>query len=125
MIGDTFSIAVPGYRGSVSTFSLEGLRDSVINGTGYKKYAREHIDQIERGLFFCLDSGRSYYFFDHKDVGRTKPYELAVYSVTLKYSVNRLADSFWEFVIKYCLGDKYSTLFPNSTPDAVFSPATV
>ena len=123
IVGGVFRIAAPGYDGSISTFSPDGLRDAVINGTNYKRSAGDGVERVERGLFFCIDSDRAYYFFDPEDVPYKRPYECAVYRLAFDYSVHRLADSYWQFFIAYCIGNKFAQLFPGSDMELTFVPA--
>jgi hypothetical protein len=125
LIGHTFRIAVPGYKGSVSFVSVDQLTDTVVHHTEYKIYAPESAEQVRRGLFFGADEARTYYFFDAEDVPYRKTYECAVYALGGDYVVSRLADSFREFVTQYCLGKKYTKLFPGSALELTFVPCSV
>jgi hypothetical protein len=109
----------------VSYYSVDELTTAVIHGTDYKLYAPESAGAVERGLFFGSDEGKAFYFFDPDDVPRRRPYECAVYRLARDYEVTRLADSFWEFVIQWCLGKKYAKLFPGAVPELTFLPCGV
>lgn len=125
MIGDWFRIAVPGYEGSIPSFSLTKLTETVVHNTGYKTSAPVSAEQIARGLFFGSDDSGAYYFFDPEDVPTKRPYEYAVYFLARNYEVSRLSDSFWQFVIQCCLGKQYAKLFPGSEPEPSFKPCSV
>jgi SMI1 / KNR4 family (SUKH-1) len=118
-----FKIAVPGFKGDATAFSLEDLDKVAHEGLDYEEYSRDPR-QHERGIFFCTDTVRSYHFFDPADADPAGE-EYAVYTLFSDFEVERTADNFWEFVTGCCLGDRWEQLVKGGPPERVFMPVTI
>ncbi len=120
--GDSFNIAIPGYRGKAATFSLDRLNKSARN-RDHAEYAND-VEQYDRGIYFCWDLITSIYFFDPDDVVGDVKHEYAVYLVYRDWEVVRVADNFWEFVTEVCIGEKKRQVIKGTSPKRVFNPVS-
>jgi hypothetical protein len=119
-LSEQFKIAVPGYKGATTLYSLEQLDEGARN-VEYTVYAKD-TEQYERGLFFSVDIARSHHFFDPADVTESRNHEYAVYTVFSDFKVKRTADNFWEFITDSCLGGKHKQLIKGVPAIPVFMP---
>lgn len=124
-LGKQFKIAVPGYKGKATTYSLEYLDGTMAHsGLEYRHYSKDP-DQHERGIFFCIDIVRSYHFFDPLEVTDQNQPEYAVYTLLSDFRLRRTADNFWQFVTEFCLGEKHKKIIRSPKPEQVFMPVSV
>src|SRR5262245_37325516 len=121
--GRQFKIAVPGYKGDATVYSLEEL-DQGAHELEYTSYAKD-VAQYERSIFFCVDILRSHYFFDPAEASDLRNHEYAVYTLFSDFTVKRTADNFWEFVSDFCLGAKHDQLITDPPATPLFMPVTV
>ena len=124
-LGNHFNIAVPGYRGSAVTFDVQHLTRSQIALAD--QFAELGVDptQVKRGLFFALDSDGSNHFFDTDKVYGKRRHEYAIYTLFRDCRLKRTADTFWQFVNDFCLGDQRGELIETQRPvERVFRPVS-
>ncbi len=121
-LGMQFQIAVPGYEGSARHYSLEFLQDLAHAGIEYELYSKDP-EQHRRGIFFGLDIGGWYFFFDPADITDRERHEYAVYHLSPALDrLERTGTNFAEFITEYCLGAKHDQLISDLPAEQLFLP---
>ena len=63
----------------------------------------QNAEQVKRALFFGTDIGTSWFFWDPGETANAKDNEHSIFVLYRDYDVERLANSFWDFVNDICL----------------------
>jgi hypothetical protein len=113
---DCYEISVPG--ASVERFKLElNCKFYFHKGIAYPKALLSHKKQLQRAWVFAKDISRSKFFWDPMET--TNNNEYPVYIIDEYYNIERIADTFWNFVNDICLGSGPPN-YSEYSPVAVF-----
>jgi hypothetical protein len=109
-VGDWFNIAVPGFAGKYKDqYDLSAKTALYHERRDWEEYSSEP-KQFARAIIFGDDCTGALFFWDPAEVTMRGKREYAIYVVWRGWSLERVCDSFWEFV-NICLHRSDRTLY--------------
>jgi len=114
-----YRICVPDVASNA--FNIEKINTDVRSIAGIDLMAADPV-QYKRGLYFGTDISTSDYFWDPQDITDPKNNEYGIYVRYRNWQVDRLCDTFWEFINDICLGKGNPTQDNSLGVELVFTP---
>ena len=119
MLFQLFTIGVPG--GNPDVFNLRMKHEFWRNAMSSDE-VNEYCPNPEifwRSIFFADDIRTDYYAWDTADVSSKKSSEYVIYRVRRDFTLDRLTDTFQDFVLKTCIADAHELEKDDPTENAM------
>lgn len=117
-LSDCYQILIP--DAPHETYDIEKRNLLFHDSREYNAYSPDP-EQYERGYIFAQDIGRGIYFWDPQEITDDRRNEYGIYGVFEGWETKRLADTFGEFIIDLCLGERHRELYDDQ-PKRFYSP---
>lgn len=117
-LAECYNILIPDALSDV--YDIVKANAGLHDGREFDEYSPDP-DQYQRACFFAQDISGGGYFWDPYDVTDELRNELGIFVVFRDWETKRLADTFEEFIIDVCVGDRHQELFED-TPERLYQP---
>ncbi len=117
-LSECFNILIPNAPNDAS--DIVEANTLYHDGREYDEYSPDP-EQYQRAYFFARDICGGIYFWDPRDVTKERRNEYGVFVVFRDWETKRLANTFDEFIMDVCLGDRHQELF-DDPPRRLYQP---
>lgn len=90
----------------LESFDQDLKRQALHRGQEMLDFRGTDRSQLVRGVYFASEITTSCYFWDPHDITDPEQHEYGIYAIHRDSAVERICETFWDFVNTYCLGEK-------------------